>query len=282
MDSVIPPLGPATLPPAMQAAGNASGDASFDQLLSSLVASPMNALGGEGGLNGVMSIFMFGLLEQLVDRLPEGMAAAGAALGAAVFQHINQFDAERASGGDGRNADCGPTALVMALRAIGLNVAGGAPGTSDGDAIRLARAAMVTDRNRDGLDASGGIADAERNTFTNLGEVQRGAQLSGAVAQQLAPNAESIRQALLRGSSVVVLGTFSGKSPLPWTGDRGPDNAGAPGGATGHFVTVTGYDPRTGAFTVHDPARRTPLALSGPALEYFMRGNPGALAIARS
>ena len=281
MDSTIPPLGPAALPQATQSTSPVSGDTDFDQLLNSLISTPTNGLGDEGGLNGVMGIFMLGLLEKIVERLPEGVAAAGTALGTAVFQHINQFDAERAEGGDGRNADCGPTALVMALRAVGLNVAGCAPNTGDGEAIRLARASMVTDRSRDGLDGSGGNADGERNTFTNLSEVQRGAQLSGAVTQPLAANAESIRGALLRGSSVVVLGTFSGKSPLPWTGDRGPDNNSAPGGATGHFVTVTAYNPNTGTFTVHDPARRTPLAVSGPTLELFIRGNAGALAISQ-
>jgi hypothetical protein len=184
-------------------------------------------------------------------------------------------------GGDGRNANCGPAALVMALRAVGRDIAGAVAGLNDGQAVALARRAMVTDPSRDGVTGSGQMAESETGSFTNLGEVQRGAQASGAATQLLAPNAESVRQALLRGASVVLSGTFVGKSPLPWTGDRGHDNATAPGGATGHFVAVTAYDSNSGYFLVHDPARRTPLAVSGPTLEHFMRGNAGALAVSR-
>jgi hypothetical protein len=277
-DSTISPLSSSTGLPASSTAVQPAGSPDFDELLNSLVASPMSGLGGEDALSGVMSIFMLGLLEKMLDRLPEASAAT---TGAPSFQHINQFDAERTNGGDGRNADCGPAALLMALRAVGLNITGATTGMNDGQAIQLARLSMVADLNRDGVDGLGRPVEHERNTFTNLTEVQRGAQASGAATQPLAPNAEAIRQAVLRGASVVVLGTFAGKSPLPWTGDRGHDNASAPGGATGHFVTVTAYDPNSGAFLVHDPARRTPLAVTGPTLEHFMRGNAGALAVRR-
>jgi hypothetical protein len=237
-----------------------------------------------GGVSGsLMTMLMLTVLEKLLAQLPEGLAGATSGVTGAVarFTHINQFEAERQLGGDGRNANCGPAALVMALRAVGRDIAGAAPGINDGQAVALARRAMVTDPGRDGVTDSGQVAEFETNSFTSLGEIQRGARASGATTQRLAPNAESVRQALLRGASVVLSGTFAGKSPLPWTGDRGHDNATAPGGATGHFVAVTAYDSNSGYFLVHDPARRSPLAVSGPTLEYFMRGNAGALAISR-
>ncbi len=239
-----------------------------------------------GGASGsLMTLLMLTVLEKLLAQLPEGLAAATSGVTGAVarFTHLNQFEAERQRqvGGDGRNANCGPAALVMALRAVGRDIAGAVPGLNDGQAVALAQRAMVADPSRDGVTSSGQIAESEMGSFTSLGEVQRGAQASGATTQLIAPNAESVRQALLRGASVVLSGTFVGKSPLPWTGDRGHDNTTVPGGATGHFVTVTAYDSHSGYFLVHDPARRTPLAVSGPALEHFMRGNAGALAISR-
>jgi len=78
-----------------------------------------------------------------------------------------------------------------------------------------------------------------------------------------------------------VSGTFSGKANLPWTGDRGPDNNGAPGNATKHIVTVSGYNQETGRFIINDPARRTPIEVTASQLENFMSGNAGAMAIQR-
>jgi hypothetical protein len=87
MDSTIPPLGPATARPP-----TASGDAGFEQVLNSLVGSPMNALGGEGSLNGVVSIFMLGLLEKIIDPLPERISDQ------AITPPINPPDTEGATG----------------------------------------------------------------------------------------------------------------------------------------------------------------------------------------
>lgn len=240
------------------------GAADLSQAFSALLAAQLQ---GEGTANAE------GLLAMLLLRLTEQTAVAATAPAAT---HINQFDAEKQIGGDGRNADCGPTSLVMALRTIGLDLPGSAYGMTPGDAVRLARRAMVTDPGRDGV---GSNANAERNTFTNLGEVRRGALQAGARSQVLAPNSQIIREALAGGAAVVVSGTFAGKQPLPWTGDRGPDNTSAPGGATAHIVAITGYDRFSNQFRVQDPARRTPVMVSAEALDAFMRGNAGALAV---
>ncbi len=237
------------------------GDPDLTQAFSALLASQLQG-GDAAGAEG--------LLAMLLLRLTEQPAAVPAA------DHINQFEAEKLTGGDGRNADCGPTSLVMALRSIGLDLPGASYGMTSGESVRLARRVMVSDPARDGV---GPNANAERNTFTNLGEIRRGALQAGARSQVLAPHTPAIREALAGGAAVVISGTFVGKQPLPWTGDRGTDNTLAPGGATAHIVAVTGYDRYTGQFRVQDPARRTPLLVSAEALDSFMRGNAGALAL---
>lgn len=198
------------------------------------------------------------------------------------FAHINQFKAEVQAGGDGRNANCGPTSLTMGLHALGLRVLGETEETSSGRVVDLARKSMCADAARDGIDAAGRRVESEHSTFTNFTDLARGAKAAGAKIQFISPNAVSIKNALLKNGKVIISGTFVGKSPLPWTGDRGGDNQSAPGGATAHIVAITGYDEQRGTFTVNDPARLTSLEVDGAALNAFMRGNAGALAIYRA
>lgn len=250
----------------------------FRDTFHTLMQAQLNIAGGASG--SLMAMLMLTVLEKLLTQFSQGQAATTSGVVGAVarFTHINHFEAEQQLG-DGRNTNCGPAALVMALRAVGCDIAGAAPGINDGQAVALARRAMATDPRRDDLTDYGQAAEFEVNNLIGLEEIQHGAQASGATTQRLAPNAESARQALLRGASVVLSGTFAGKSPLPWISDH--ENAAETGDATGHFVVVTAYDANSGYFLVHDPARRTPLAVSGPTLECFMRGNAGALAISR-
>lgn len=198
------------------------------------------------------------------------------------FAHINQFKAEIQAGGDGRNANCGPTSLTMGLHALGLRVLGETEETSSGKAVDLARKSMCVDAARDGVDSTGRRVESEHSTFTNFTDLARGAKAAGARIQFISPNAVSIKNALLKNGKVIISGTFVGKSPLPWTGDRGGDNQSAPGGATAHIVAITGYDEQRGTFTVNDPARLSSLEVDGAALNAFMRGNAGALAIYRA
>ena len=219
-----------------------------------------------------------------VNQLTRTQAAANAygnslAVPALKSTHINQFDAELQVGGDGMNADCGPTSLVMALRALKLQVKGENASTSNGQAVDLARLSMVIDSTRDGVDANGNRVESEHSTFTDLDDIARGAKAAGGRTDRLLENAGSIKQALVNNASVVVTGTFTGKSSLPWTGDRGVDNNSAPGGAGRHLIAVTDYDQNTKMFLVMDPARSTPLMVSDRSLEDFMSGNAGALAI---
>ena len=184
-------------------------------------------------------------------------------------------------GGDGVNSNCGPTALVMALRGLGLSFQGGSDAQSNGAQVDLARRMMVSDASRDGVDPRGNRAENELNSYTDFDDLARGVQAAGGNSRMIG-EVRSIRSALMSGARVIVSGTFAGKSPLPWTGDRGPDNHSAPGGATKHIITVSGYNAQTTSFIINDPARLKPIEVSAGQLEKFMDGNAGAMAIRTS
>jgi hypothetical protein len=251
----------------------------------------MNGAGGNSGMGQMIS--MISLYEQMISQQVQNAAAetdaATTSLSSLVntvsdsaqstFHHINQFLAELQVGGDGRNADCGPTSLVMALHQLGLRAAGETSSSNDGEAVGLARRSMVTSSARDGVDANGNRVDAEHSTFTNFGDLARGAAAAGAKSQFIKASAAGIQGALQNGASVIASGTFAGKYPLPWTGDRGFDNNSAPGHATAHLIEVSAYDPSSNTFTIHDPCRVQAVQVSAAALEQFMAGNAGAMAL---
>lgn len=235
-----------------------------------------------GLMSSMMSLYEQIIAQQLQDTTEangtslvnsdSGMAETG-------FHHINQFMAELQVGGDGRNANCGPTSLVMALHQLGLRVAGETFESNDGEAVDLARRSMIGSGTRDGVDANGDRVEAEHSTYTNFNDLARGAAAAGAKSQVIKASAAGIQGALQGGASVIVSGTFTGKVPLPWTGDRGIDNNSAPGHAGAHLIEVSAYDPSSNTFTIHDPARSGVVQVSAAALEQFMAGNAGAMAL---
>lgn len=271
---------------------NSSSAAEFSDIMKLMI--PMMAMqtfnmsGGSNGSSGsslgmgssvssMMAPIMMSLMEKILSENVNSQISSGGASTSQV--HINQFSAEKAAGGDGINANCGPTSLVMALHSLGLKVKGETSSSSDGDLIDLARKSMVTDASRDGIDENGNRSDVEHNTFTNFNDLTRGAEAAGANARRITPAASSIKNALLTGSKVIVSGTFVGKTPLPWTGDSGTDNNKAPGNATKHIIAITGYNQSQGKFIVDDPARKSTLLVTASQLEAFMDGNAGALAV---
>lgn len=228
---------------------------------------------------------MTAMLMDLLAPLLQNSNGANADMSGSLMQQayaiqINQFEAEIMVGGDGANANCGPASLTMALRSLGLQVSGCGWASNPGEMVDQARESMTSDW-QDGIDGNGNRSEGEHNTFTNLSDIQRGAQAAGASTRRLDADPAAIRLALLSGDCVVVSGTFAGKNPLPWTGDRGSDNRTAPGGATGHFVLVSGFDPSLNTFVINDPARNSPLMVDAGTLTAFMQGNAGALAIGR-
>lgn len=231
---------------------------------------------------------MSSLLEQLLamqvqsgaqtDSSTSELMSYSAGVGKAAVQ-INQFDGEKQVGGDGINSNCGPTSLVMALHRLGLKVAEETSDTSNGKAIDLARKSMAANSAVDGVDARGKRVESEHNAFTDFEDLARGAAAAGAQTKMINPSSNGIKNAINVGASVIISGTFLGKSSLPWTGDRGSDNKSAPGNAGNHIVLVSGYNSSTGTFTINDPARITSKQVSASALEKFMEGNAGAIAI---
>ncbi len=259
----------------------------FQLLLTTMLLEQLgNPLGGQTSKNNDMS----SILSLLMGALGDGNGISGllgefinpvSSVDQAARLQINQFDAEKQVGGDGVNSNCGPTSLVMALRGLGLSLPGEASTGKVGELVDLARKVMTHDSGRDGVTGSGKRAEYEHNFYTDFDDMKRGARAAGASTRMIAEDAQSILSALKSGARVIVSGTFSGKSNLPWTGDRGPDNNGAPGNATKHIVTVSGYNQETGRFIINDPARRTPVEVTGAQLESFMSGNAGAMAVHR-
>ncbi len=284
--------------------GDDSSSASGTDSLTSLMTLMMSQLNGGGsGITQLMDQMNSGGsgITQLMDQMnsgsnPYGLSnqlnsaygllnqsnASQISLSQAQGLQINQFAADKEMGGDGVNSNCGPTALVMALRGLGLSFKGDSDSASNGSEVDLARRMMVADKARDGVDSRGNRAENELNSYTDFDDLARGVQAAGGSSQMIGENAASIRSALMSGARVVISGTFAGKTPLPWTGDRGPDNHSAPGGATKHIVTVSGYDSQTNSFIINDPARLTPLRVSSAALDNFMDGNAGAMAVRRN
>lgn len=237
----------------------------------------LNSFASSGG-NNLSSLF-----SQVFTSAPavtQSLAGMSEYTGRSAVQ-INQFDAEKQVGGDGINSNCGPTSLVMALRRIGLKVDGETDGMSDGKVVDLARKSMAASGTYDGVTARGKRVEAEHNVYTDFDDLSRGAIAAGASARVIDPDSGTIGQAVKSGASVIISGTFIGKSPLPWTGDRGKDNHSAPGNAGNHIVLVSGYNSATGTFTINDPARNSSLQVSSKALERFLAGNAGAIAISR-
>ncbi len=253
--------------------GGSSGENSFGLNINSIMAPVMLNL-----MEAMMSKMLSQTEENSVDA--KSSVALQVDLSAAQSIHINQFEAELQVGGDGANANCGPTSLVIALRALGIDLVDESGGNA-GSAVDMARRMMVADAARDGITASGARSEAEHSTWTNFGDLTRGATAMGVQAVQISPDAQSIKEAIEGGSKVIISGTFSGKYPLPWTGDRGSDNSSAPGGATGHIVAVTGYDSNLGQFIINDPARKSAFMVDAATLTRFMSGNAGALALSR-
>jgi hypothetical protein len=287
---------------------NSNAGAEFQQVLSALIMSQLSnplSSGDESSsqaasdpLSSIMSLLMNQFsggssdIGTLMNQISSGNSSSAGLLSQlnapqisltqAQGLQINQFAADKEMGGDGANSNCGPTSLVMALRGLGLSIKGEGEVTSNGAAVDLARRMMVADNSRDGVDSKGRRAEGEQNSFTDFDDLARGVQAAGGKSEMISESASSIRSALMSGAKVIVSGTFVGKSTLPWTGDRGPDNRKAPGGATMHIVAVTGYNAQTNSFIINDPARLRPIEVSGGQLESFMEGNAGAMAISRS
>ncbi len=219
------------------------------------------------------------------------------ALDSARSLYINQFDAELQVSGDGRNANCGPTSVVMALRDQGLSLPG-IPGVahdgSNGADVQVARYHMYNgvDASRDGVVpvdpnnpdagyqyAAMSGAGNENSTYTDFSGVKRAVEQAGGTAEYLSPNAEGVAQALREGKAVVVAGNFV--EEIDGVKQEKTDTWTRGGGAEEHLVAITGLT-EEGNFIVCDPAHpdREPIIATPEELEAFMRGNAAAMSVA--
>lgn len=215
--------------------------------------------------------------------------AAGASLERSKQVYINQFDAEKEVGGDGRNANCGPAALAMALKAQGLatppipGVRGNGTAGANVQAARYlmykgvdpARDGVVTDKNGNVTGYAQMTGDGNENSkYTGMTAIIRGAEAAGATAEKIPASAAGIEKAIKDGKTVVVLGNF--------IDDKGKAKEGLwarGGGAEAHFITVTGTT-SDGKFIVNDPANpnRRPEVVTAEQLNTFMNSSPAAAA----
>ncbi|MGC4121738.1 MAG: SH3 domain-containing protein [Myxococcales bacterium] len=219
---------------------------------------------------------------------------ASGALADAAAVHVNQLTAEQqvvdvnGDKGDGRNANCGPASVVIALRDQGLQIPGipGIDQTGDGADVQAARYWAVGPEDRDGVvvgadgklhyaDLSTEKGKGENSQYTMMDELEAAAQKAGATTGTVGADADSIKTALDEGKAVVVLGTFLDDQDKAKTGVW--DNS---HGATEHFVTVTGMTP-DGKYIVSDPLQAGPIAVSADQLNNFMTGNGQAMSVSR-
>lgn len=212
--------------------------------------------------------------------------------------YVNQFTAEAEVKGDARNANCGPTSVVMALRDQNLTlpeIPGVEHNGTSGADVQAARFHMYNgvDSGRDGVvqvdpnDPKAGYRYApmsgegnENSTYTEFGGVQRAVEAAGGVAEYLSADSASVAQAVSEGKAVVISGNFVEVPPGGGPARDKTDTWPRGGGAEEHLVTVVGVTSE-GNFIVCDPAYdgKAPLEVTPAQLDAFMRGNAGAMSV---
>ncbi|MDP1829548.1 MAG: SH3 domain-containing protein [Archangium sp.] len=207
--------------------------------------------------------------------------------------HINQFDAEKlvtdvnGATGDGTNQNCGPAAVVIALRDQGLTIppVPGTTQTGDGADVQAARywAYQGVDAAKDGVavgkDGALGFSSTkggENSTITYFTELQNAVTAAGGKANWLDPaNSSGVATALANGQSVVLSGNF-----LDEDGKGKTDVWARGGGAKEHVVAVTGMT-ADGRFILNDPALKQPVVVTAAQLDSFMSNNAGGLTVSQ-
>ncbi len=163
-----------------------------------------------------------------------------------------------------RSSDCGPTSLAMGLKALGIG------GGTNQERTNAARFAMFNgfDSSKDGVDGNGNFAANEHQGtlgYTNTDDIKRGATAAGARPYDVGSSSD-IARAVGSGNPVVLAGENSGSI---YGNGNGIDYNG------GHFILVSGYDPKSDTFTINDPlSHGGALQISRAQLEAYQTG-PG-------
>ncbi len=224
--------------------------------------------------------------EQFTQATTPPNPADIASIESASAHYVNQFTAETQVGGDGRNANCGPTSTLIAMRSQGLEIPGipGIEGNgTDGAAVQATRYHMYngTDNARDGVNAEGtGYSlngdGNENSSYTGFGGIASAVAAAGGTTAMINPaTAENIGTAIQNGQSVVISGTF-----IDGEGNVKTDTWAQGGGAKEHLVAITGMT-ADGNFIVSDPAHPSsaPIIATPEQVNAFLSGNAGAIGI---
>ena len=173
-------------------------------------------------------------------------------------KHIAQFAGKYLPDGPTMLPNCGPASTTMALRMIGLDIPG-FNGQNSEQVLDTARQ-LATGKN----DPSVGTTDSELETLIT----KSGAQWSES------SDFGQITQWVKQGIPVVL----SGNPAKGW--DSRYSNADVQHFDGGHWVTVSGYDPKTGFYIVNDPLSQIgPIYVSEQELQNYNSAH-GKLGIA--
>ncbi len=166
-------------------------------------------------------------------------------------QHLTQFydPIYNPTGYSRGRADCGPTALSMALAATGLAEIGDDPqGLIDEVRYNMVvDSAGNHDASRDGVTGDGSFSPDEHGEYTYVEDMHHGAQAYGAESYDVV-TMQDLEFAVSQGDPVVLLGVPNREG----TFYAGHEMGSIPEGAS-HWVAVTGYNPADDTFVVNDP-----------------------------
>ncbi|MBC7460401.1 MAG: C39 family peptidase [Thermoleophilia bacterium] len=173
-------------------------------------------------------------------------------------KHIAQFAGKYLADGPTMLPNCGPASATMALRMIGLDI----PGFSGQNSEKVLDQARILATGKN--DTSVGTTDTELETLIT----KSGAQWSES------NDFSQITQWVKQGIPVVL----SGNPSKGW--DSRYDNKDVQHFDGGHWVTVSGYDQKTGFYIVNDPLSQIgPIYVSEQELQNYNSAH-GKLGIA--
>lgn len=180
--------------------------------------------GPDGSTGWVSTSFTRELTEAEAAQAPVATGTSGDdnTAAAAEYQdvYVDQFGAEGDVGGDGQNANCGPSATLTALRNEGLGIPAipDLVSTSSQDTTGAEVQAVrywgnhENDAGDDGVSTNdqGEVVYAlgENGTYTGSTDIENAVTAAGGTFYRPAANPEAIAEAIRNGSTVVVSGSF--------------------------------------------------------------------------
>ncbi|MFY2563536.1 SH3 domain-containing protein [Corallococcus terminator] len=241
--------------------------------------------GPDGSTGWVSTEFTRELTEAEAAQAPVAAGVPGSdnTEAAAEYQdvYVDQFGAEGDVGGDGENANCGPSATLTALRNEGLEIpaipdlvttTGQGTTGADVQAVRY-WGNHENDSGDDGVGTNdqGEVVYAlgENGSFTGTTDIENAVTAAGGTFYRPGTNPEAIAEAIRDGSTVVVSGSFFEYSSAT---DQTPEALRAPEGRV--YVDANGDSlpdaNAAGEFTLATEKKTDTWAQGGGAIEHFV------------